>query len=101
MVGPPAGNDDEGNALIGFIEDVIGDQTDTRLIWSLPERMFGRVDLGYELMTLRQSIAKLPRYEKVLDRGGAMTLIKELEDVRGRLDRLREGLARLLDASRP
>lgn len=58
------------------------------------------MDLGYELSALRQSIGKLPRYEKVLDRDTAMALIRELEDVRGKLDRLRDGLSRLVDATR-
>ncbi len=71
-----------------------------RLTGALGEHMFDSMDLGYELSALRQSIGKLPRYEKVLDRDTALALIRELEDVRGKLDRLRDGLSRLVDATR-
>jgi hypothetical protein len=61
--------------------------------------MFGPVDRRYyDLENLRRSIAMLrPGTPAGLSREEAMRLLAELEDVKVRLERLRDGLRRLVE----
>ncbi len=59
------------------------------------------MDRFHELEDLRRSIAMLRPRASALDREAAMRLIAELQQVQGRLDRLRAALARLLDEDGP
>jgi hypothetical protein len=59
--------------------------------------MFGSVDRLHELERMRRSIAMLQPGTKALSREDAMRLIAELQDVEGRLKRLKVGLQRLVD----
>ena len=63
----------------------------------LGERMFGSMDRLHELERMRRSIAMLQPGTKALSREDAMRLISELQDVEGRLKRLKLGLQRLVD----
>lgn len=57
------------------------------------------MDRSYELENLRRSIAMLsPQAPSGLTREQAMVLIAEMRDAEQRLKRLRDGLARLLEA---
>jgi hypothetical protein len=62
--------------------------------------MFGSVDRLHELERMRRSIAMLQPGTKALSREDAMKLIAELQDVEGRLKRLKVGLQRLVDEDR-
>jgi hypothetical protein len=59
--------------------------------------MFGSMDRLHELERMRRSIAMLQPGTKALSREDAMRLIAELQDVEGRLKRLKVGLQRLVD----
>jgi hypothetical protein len=54
------------------------------------------VDRLHELESMRRSIAMLQPGTKALSREEAMRLIAELQDVEGRLKRLKNGLQRLV-----
>jgi hypothetical protein len=60
------------------------------------ERMFVAMDRLHELESMRRSIAMLQPGTKALSREEAMRLIAELQDVEGRLKRLKNGLQRLV-----
>jgi hypothetical protein len=55
------------------------------------------VDRRYELENMRRSIAMLPSGAAGLSREEAIALLAELADVQARLERLRDGLRRLVD----
>jgi hypothetical protein len=59
--------------------------------------MFVAVDRSSELEALRRSMAMLLPGQAALDREQAMRLLRELQDVEGRVRVLRDGLRKLLD----
>lgn len=50
----------------------------------------------YELENMRRSLAMLTPGVRALTREEALTLVEELADVQAQLDRLRDGLRRLI-----
>jgi len=59
--------------------------------------MFPSVDRLSELENMRRSIAMLNPRAAALDREEAMALLRELQEVEGRLRTLQDGLRKLLD----
>jgi hypothetical protein len=56
------------------------------------------VDRRYEIEILRRSIVMLsPGAQAPLHREDALQLLGELQEVQGRLERLRDGIRRLVD----
>jgi hypothetical protein len=58
--------------------------------------MLGFMERRYELENMRRSLAMLTPGVRALTREEALTLVEELADVQARLDRLRDGLRRLI-----
>jgi hypothetical protein len=59
--------------------------------------MFVSVDRSSELEAMRRSIAMLVPGQAALDREEAMRLLREIQEVGGRLRSLQDGLRKLLD----
>lgn len=59
------------------------------------------MDRRYELETLRRSLAMLSPEMMALSREEAVRLVEELQQVWEQVDRLRDGLRKLLDDSGP